>query len=261
MRALRRFLSGCLLVLAANVGANAALAATPRLQVAAASDLAPCIAALNQAFINSIGDVQVRASIGSSGNLHAQIQHGAPFDVFLSADMDYPRALAKAGAADAASLVVYAYGRLVLWSADPDLDLSQGLAVLRTPRVKRIAIANPDVAPYGRAARAVLQHAGLWDTIQPKLVRGENLAQTAQFIETGNAQAGFVSAAHAAGSTVKGRSWPVPLSFYPVIEQGAIITRHGRSNPLAAKYLRFLQSEAGRTILRQYHFSLPGGGQ
>ncbi len=239
--------------------AGAPLSGAPQLQVAAAADLAPCIDALNQAFVKSVGAANVKASIGSSGNLHGQIRHGAPFDVFLSADMEYPRALAKAGAADAASLVVYAHGRLVLWSTDPMLDMRQGLAVLRDRRVRRVAIANPDVAPYGRAARAALQHAGLWDAIQPKLVRGENLAQTAQFVQTGNAQAGLVSAAHVANLTgsYSGSSWLVPAEFYPVIEQGAIVTAKGRSNPLARQYLHFLQSDAGRAILQQYRFTLP----
>lgn len=250
-------------MLAASAGWNQAAASSPQLQVAAAADLAPCIDALNRAFVKSVGAVNVRASIGSSGNLHAQIRHGAPFDLFLSADMEYPRALATTGAADAASLVVYAHGRLVLWSTDPTLDMGQGLAVLRDRRVRRVAIANPDVAPYGRAARAALQHAGLWDAIQPKLVHGENLAQTAQFVQTGNAQAGLVSAAHVAnlaGGNV-GSTWLVPAEFYPVIEQGAIVTAKGRSNPLAKQYLRFLQSDAGRAILQQYQFILPGAGR
>ena len=139
------------------------------------------------------------------------------------------------------------------------MDLSGGLTVLRDPRIRRIAIANPDVAPYGRAARAALQHAGVWEAIQPKLVQGENLAQTVQFIQTGNAQVGLVSAAHAARAAANSgaHAWPVPAQFHPLIEQGAIITAKGSRNPLAARYLAFLQSAAGRAILHQYQFTVP----
>lgn len=245
----------CLLVMTSSLAG----AAIPYLRVAVAADLAPCIDALNQAFVKSTGDVRIDTSIGASGNFYAQIQHGAPFDVFLSADLDYPRALAKAGAADLASLIVYAHGRLILWSSDPRLNLSEGLEVLRTPHVQRIAIANPDSAPYGRAARAALEHAGVWPAIQHKLVKGDNVAQTAQFVRTGNAQVGLVGMAHVAteAGQAAGSAWVVPASWYPLIEQGAIITAKGRANPLSAKYLAFLQSDAAKAIFRHYHFALP----
>lgn len=261
---IRRFSRGLLsrgllaltLSLAATISSLPAAQAAPVLQVAAAADLASCIDALNTAFAKSLGGADIKASIGSSGNFYAQISNGAPFDVFLSADSDYPRALAKAGFADGDSLMIYAYGQLVLWSNDPQLDVSAGWRVLSNPKVQRVAIANPDLAPYGRAARAALQQAGLWDSIKPKLVLGESIAQTAQFISTGNAQVGLVGSAHirnAASNSV----WKVPAALYPRIEQGAIVTAKGRANPLAAKYLDFLRSNAGRAILLQYGFSLP----
>jgi molybdate transport system substrate-binding protein len=246
-----RLLGGVLLLLAA-LGATAA----PSLQIAAAADLAICINELNTSFAKANGNADVRSSIGSSGNFFAQIKNGAPFDVFLSADLDYPRKLAEAGFADASSLTTYAIGRLVLWSSDPTLDLDRGFKVFADTRVQHIAIANPEVAPYGRAARAALQHAGVWDGIAARLVIGDNVAQTAQFIATGNAQVGLVGAAHV--STTKGaHAWTVPADWYPAIEQGGIVTAKGRANPLAAKYLAFLRSEAGRDILRRYGFTLP----
>lgn len=232
--------------------------AKPVLQVAAAADLAQCIDELNAQFGALHGGAAVSASIGSSGNFYAQISNGAPFDVFLSADLAYPVALAKAGHADLSSLITYAYGQLVLWTADPILDPSTGFTLFEDARVKRIAIANPDLAPYGRAARDALQHAGVWDQVQSRLVFGDNVAQTGQFIATGNAQVGLVSAAHFKPGTARpGRSWPVPQAWYPRIEQGVIVTARGRSNPLAKQYVDFLGGEAGRTILRKYGFVFP----
>ncbi|MEB0133939.1 molybdate ABC transporter substrate-binding protein [Actimicrobium sp. CCC2.4] len=233
--------------------------AKPALQIAAAADLAQCIDELNAGFSVAHGDVAVTASIGSSGNFYAQITNGAPFDVFLSADLAYPVALAKAGHADLSSLITYAHGQLVLWTADMALDPAAGFKLFDDARVKRIAIANPDFAPYGRAARDALQHAGVWEAIQPRLVFGDNVAQTGQFIATGNAQVGLISAAHfKPGVARPGRSWTVPQSWYPLIEQGAIVTDRGRSNPLARQYVDFLRSESGRAILLKYGFVLPG---
>src|SRR5262249_45668359 len=140
-------------------------------------------------------------SIGSSGNFFAQIKNGAPFDVFLSADTDFPMALAKDGLADSSSLVVYAYGRLVMWSNKPTVDVSTGFKALTQPAIKRIAIANPNVAPYGRAAKEALQRAGVWDAVKPKIVFGENISQTAQFVETGNADVGLVSSGYISNAT------------------------------------------------------------
>jgi molybdate transport system substrate-binding protein len=236
-----------------------ALHAASTLRVAAAADLAPCIAELNSIFSASVGEADVAYSIGASGNFYAQIKNGAPYDVFLSADMHYPQELIKAGLADAASLTVYAHGQLVMWSNDPKVDVSLGLKALTAPSVQRIAIANPEVAPYGRAAKAALQSAGVWDAVKSKLVVGESIAQTAQFVETGNAQVGLISFAHVNGAKkpVQGHTWIVPANLYPLIEQGAIITAKGKSNPLAIQYLAFLRSEKGRLILRKYSFVLP----
>ncbi len=232
---------------------------TPKLQVAAAADLAMCIGELNAAFAKSVGGADVRSSIGSSGNFFAQIKNGAPFDVFLSADTYYPSQLVSAGLADGATLTVYAHGQLMMWTTDPRVDVALGLRLLNDPGIRRVAIANPDVAPYGRAAKAVLQKAGLWDALKPKLVLGENVAQVAQFVGSGNAQVGFVDVAHlqSGNSAARGWAWPVPADLYPLIEQGGVVTAKGRGNPLARKYLDFLQSETGRSVLRKFGFALP----
>jgi molybdate transport system substrate-binding protein len=229
------------------------------LQVAAAADLAVCMDELNAAFSRSAPGITVKSTIGASGNFHAQIRNGAPYDVFLSADLFYPRELARAGLAQADSLFVYAHGRLVLWTADPRIDVAMGLRVLADPSVRRIAIANPDVAPYGRAAKAALEGAGLWQAVQAKLVFGENVAQAVQFVATGNAQVGLISAAHARapGRADTGKAWEVPSGSFPLIEQGAIVTVHGRDNPSAAAYLAFMRSAPGRDILRRHGFGLP----
>lgn len=236
-----------------------AIHAASMLRVAAAADLAPCIAELNSVFAASVGGAEVTYSIGASGNFYAQIKNGAPYEVFLSADLHYPQELAKAGLADAASLMIYAHGQLVMWSNDPKVNVSLGLNALTTPAIQRIAIANPELAPYGRAAKAALQSSGMWDVVKSKLVVGESIAQTAQFVETGNAQIGLISSAHvnAAKKSAQGQVWIVPANLYPLIEQGAIVTTKGKNNPLAMQYLDFLRSEKGRTILRKYSFNLP----
>ncbi len=230
-----------------------------QLQIAAAADLAQCMRELNAAFSAAHGGADIKFSTGSSGNFFAQIKNGAPFDVFLSADLDYPRALAAAGQAELATLVVYAHGQLVMITTDPVLSIAEGFKLLDDVRVKRIAIANPDVAPYGRAARAALQHQSLWTTVQPRLVFGENVAQTAQFVATGNAQLGLVGRAHVVkfDGSAASRFWVVPSTWYPTIEQGGIVTVHGKDNPLAGQYLFFLHSPGGRAILRRHGFTVP----
>jgi molybdate transport system substrate-binding protein len=233
------------------------------LLVAAASDLSYCMDELGAAFARQAPQaklkVEVKVSLGASGNFFTQIRNGAPFDVFLSADMDYPRQLARDGAADGATLMPYALGRIVLWSLDPRFDPKLGMAVLRDSRLDRIAIANPAVAPYGRAARAAIEAAGAWQAVQPKLVIGENIAQTVQFVQSGNAQVGIVSYASVLSPRLKGSG-----SYYLIddagmapIEQGAIVTAHGKANPLAARFVQYLASPAARAILQRHGFGLP----
>lgn len=229
------------------------------LMVAAASDLTHSMDALAAAFAREVPGAELKVSLGSSGNFFAQIKQGAPFDVFLAADMHYPAKLAQEGAAEASTLTQYAVGRVAIWSLDKKLDLSQGMRVFNDPSLARVAIANPDVAPYGRAARAALQHHGFWDTVKGKLVIGENISQTAQFVQTGNAQLGIVSYATVRAPQLKGQGshYLIPDTGVPPIEQGAIVTRHGKGKPLAARFIKFLSSPAAQEILLRNGFTLP----
>jgi molybdate transport system substrate-binding protein len=229
------------------------------LLVAAAADLSYCMDELGAAFERQAPRAELKVSTGASGNLFNQIRNGAPFDVFLSADMAYPRQLVRDGAADGATLTPYALGRIVLWSLDPRFDLKQGMPVLQDSRLSRIAIANPAVAPYGRAAKAALEAAGTWQALQPKLVIGENIAQTVQFVQTGNAQIGIVSYASVLAPRLKGSGsyYLIPDAGMAPIEQGAIVTAHGKANPLAARFVQFLSSPAARDILQRHGFGLP----
>ncbi|HEX9171251.1 MAG TPA: molybdate ABC transporter substrate-binding protein [Telluria sp.] len=228
------------------------------LLVAAASDLTHCIDELAAAFAKQAPGAKVKVALGSSGHFYAQIRNGAPFDVLLSADMEYPRQLAKLGVAEGATLKPYAIGRIALWSLDPRLDpAASGMAVLRDPRVAKVAIANPAVAPYGRAAKAALERDGLWQAVQPRIVIGENVAQTAQFVQSGNAQLGIVSLAMLNTPKAGGRYYVIPMTGLAPIEQGAIVTRHGAANPLAPRFVLFMDSPAARAILERHGFSLP----
>lgn len=227
--------------------------------IAAASDLVFCLEALHAAFRQVEPQVKLQTATGSSGNFFAQIRHGAPYDVFLSADLHYPRELIAAGAADGASLTRYAVGRIVLWTLRSDLDLSAPGQLVRDARVQRFAIANPAHAPYGRAAREALEHAGVWRDIQPKLVLGENIAQAAQFVQTGNADAGIValSLVLAPKNAGVGRWVEISAERHAPLEQGVVLTRRGAANPAAGRYLAFLRSPAAREIFERYGFRLP----
>lgn len=229
------------------------------LSIAAASDLVYCLEELNTTFQHSRPMVDLKVSTGSSGNFFAQIQQGAPFDIFLSADMKYPKELIKAGLADSSRLTLYAIGYIVLWSMRLDIEVARGLEILRDENITKVAIANPAHAPYGRAAKAALEHFKLWDQIQPKLVLGENIAQTAQFIQTGNVDAGIVALSLVVSPKLKnaGRYYLIPEASFPRLEQGAVLTKRGIKNPAAKHYLEFLRSAQAREIFNRYGFRLP----
>jgi molybdate transport system substrate-binding protein len=229
------------------------------LTVAAASDLQAALPEVVTAFEKQSGK-KVRVTFGSSGNFFAQIQNGAPFDVFLSADVDYPRRLVQAGLATESSLYRYAVGRIALWTPnDSKLDVSQGLPILKEAAVKRIAIANPAHAPYGRAARAALKEAGLWNAVQGKLVLGENISQAAQFVQTGNAQVGIIALSLAVSPrmTVAGRYWIVPQELHLTLEQAAVVMKASRRVDQAQAFIDFLKSGAGLAIIERYGFTVP----
>ncbi len=238
--------------------ATGAARPTPiELNVAAAADLSSALKQLATSYEQKTG-VHLKLSFGSSGMLTQELQNGAPFDVFLSADMDYPRQLVAAALADGDTLTKYARGKLVLRTpSDSPLDLHQGMTVLLDPSVKKIAIANPQHAPYGRAAMAALKHSGLYDRIKDRLVMAENVAQAAQFVESGNAQAGFVALAHARALEIsgKGKYWEVPAEDYPPLDQGAVVLTHSQHKREAADFLRYLKSTEALELLLKFGFA------
>lgn len=225
---------------AAGLGAQAP---SRQIAIAAASDLQVVLPALVERFRKDTGAVAT-VSFGSSGNFFAQIQNGAPFDVFLSADVDYPRQLIAAGQADAASLYPYATGRIVLWTrTDTGVDVRRGLAVLRTARVRRIAIANPEHAPYGRAAVAALRNALLYDAVRDKLVFGESISQAAQFAESGNADVGILALSLARGPALaaNGLYAEIPATAHSPIEQAAVVVTRARDKETARQFVAYLR--------------------
>lgn len=229
------------------------------LSIAAAANLVYALDAVNAAFHIAEPDITVTVATGASGNLVAQITHGAPYDVFLSADLDYPRALVASGHADPTTFTTFATGRLVLWTTQPAVPLDSIAATVRSDRVRKLAIAHVDTAPYGRAARETLEKLGAWADLQPKIVTGENITQTAQFVETGNADAGFVALSLVLSPKLKdrGRWIEVPAEFHAPLDQGAVLTLRGAKKPAAVRYLAFLQSEPAREIFKRYGYSAP----
>ncbi len=228
--------------------------------VAAAADLSSALKEIAGNYEKKTG-VTIKLSFGASGALTQQIQNGAPFDVFFSADMDYPRQLVTAGVADGASLYEYAIGELVMWiPANSPLDLEhKGVNVLLDPSVKKIAIANPQHAPYGRAAVAALKHAGLYDRVSDRLVLGENVSQAAQFAESGNAQVGFVALAHVVAPEMqgKGKYWKVPADYYPALAQGVVIVTPSAHQKEAAAFVEYVKTKETGKLLQKYGFTLP----
>jgi len=227
------------------------------LHVAAAADLQYAMGDLANSFEKQSG-IKVAASYGSSGNFRAQIQNGAPFDLFFSADAQYPKQLVESGLADGETLTVYAHGHLVLWArADEELELAKkGLQVLTDPRVRKIAIANPELAPYGRAAVAALQKSGLYDAVKPKLIYGENISQAAQFAQSGGAQVGLLALSLTFADSMKnGEKWEVPENHYPVIEQAAVIIHSSANKKAAQAFLDFVKGREGQQILANYGLS------
>jgi molybdate transport system substrate-binding protein len=229
------------------------------LKVAAASDLTAALAELTAAYQKG-HKTNLVLSFGSSGNFFTQIQNGAPFDIFFSADISYPQKLEEANLAEPGSLYEYAVGRLVLWvPSESSVDVNKGLDSLRSPAVRRVSIANPQHAPYGRAAVAALQHAKMYDSLKDKLVFGENISQAAQFVQSGNADVGFIALSLALSMQMKqaGKYWLVPADYHPPLRQAAVIVRSSRQKVEATKFLDFVRSAQGRAIMEHYGFTLP----
>ena len=228
--------------------------------IAAASDLTYAMKEIAADFEKSAG-CSVRVSYGSSGNFETQIENAAPFDVFFSADIDYPRKLEAQGLASPGSTYLYGIGKLILWVRnDSKLDVSKGLEVLRDPSVKKISIANPLHAPYGRAAEEALRKAGLYDAIKDRLVLGENISQTAEFAETGNADAGILALSLVLSPALKdkGRYFQIADNLYLPIQQGVVVVGASKNQQTARAFLDYIKTPAETAILERYGFVLPG---
>lgn len=211
------------------------------LRVAAAADLEPVLPPILQQFQQQTG-IHAEVTYKASAALTTQIQNGAPFDLFLSANMAYPERLAAAGLTDGAPQQ-FARGTLVLWTRR-DGHLTPSLDLLGTPAIKRLAIANPDRAPYGRAALAALQSLKLYESLQSRIVTAENISQTAQFVDSGNADAGLISMTSALTPRLSadGTFFVIPKDLYPPIEQGAVVLRNSAHRDAAYRFLNFLLS-------------------
>jgi len=235
-----------------------AAAAAQEITVAAAADLSAALPEIAAQYKKQTGQ-DVKLSFGSSGNLTTQIRNGAPFDVFFSADEDYPKQLIADALADKDTLYRYAVGRLVLWVPNGSaVDVQKsGIQALLDPSIKKIAIANPQHAPYGRAAEAALKKLGVYDQISSKLVIGENISQAAQFVESGNAQAGLVALSHALSPAMKdkGKYWPLPLDAYPPLNQAVVVISKSKQPAVARRFVDYIRGPEATSLLKNYGFS------
>ncbi len=228
-------------------------------QVAAAADLRYAFETLRERFEAAHPNIRLKISYGSSGQFFTQLRNGAPFDLYFSADADYPRRLIVEGLAADSSFFLYAIGQLVVWvPADSPLKLNSW-DELAGPVVRRLALANPRHAPYGRAAVAALQALCLYERVRDRLVLGENVTQAAQFAASGAAEAGIIalSLALAPDMQQRGRFRLLPPDTYPPIEQGAVVLRRAAARPEVWALWRFVQQPEGRAVLRRYGFFIP----
>ena len=244
------------------IAARAVAPATPgtrTVAVAAAADLQFAMAELVAQFHARYPDIAVTATYGSSGNLYAQLSQGAPFDLFFSADAEFPARLAADGLTVPNSEVVYGIGRLVLWvPRGSPLDVQRfGMTVLTQPAARRIAIANPTHAPYGRAAEAALRALGVYDRVRAKLVFGEHIAQAAQFVQAGAADIGILALSLAMAPPMReaGAYWEIPATAYPSMQQAGVILRSARDREAAQQFRDFVSGATGQAVLARYGFT------
>jgi molybdate transport system substrate-binding protein len=230
-------------------------------RVAAASDLNFALKELQPLLDAAHPGVRLKVTYGSSGTFLQQITEGAPFDVFLSADLAFPQRLADDGLANPEDLFEYAVGRLVVWTPEgSEVDPAPGLSVLTDPRVRKVAIANPEHAPYGRAAVAAMRTTGVYDEVAPKFVLGESVSQAAEFVQSGGADAGVVAMSLVLSDPLReqGRWVEVPLTDFPQLLQGGVVLSKAADPEAARAVGETLLSEPGRELLRRYGFFLPG---
>ena len=248
--------AGLLLSLAMS---NPLRAEAGEITVAAASDLTFAFKDVAARFEGQTGN-NLKLSFGSSGNFFSQIQNGAPYDLFFSADIEYPKKLEAAGLTEPGTIYAYAAGKLVIWVPNTSkLDLSRGLAVSTDPAVHKIAIANPQHAPYGRAAVAAMKHEGVYDQVKDKLVLGENISEAAQFVQSGNAEVGLLALSLAVPPAMseKGRYVEVAAADYPPIIQAAVVLKSSHDKGLAGQFLKFLRQPQTIALMKRYGFEVP----
>jgi molybdate transport system substrate-binding protein len=253
-----RIPSKLILVLLAALFAGS-YARAQAVNVAAAADLKFAMAELAAQFEKASG-AKLDVTYGSSGNFLTQIENGAPFDLFFSADSEYPKKLEAAGLAEPGTLREYAVGRIVIWTpSDNEINAAiDGWKRLLAQRVKKIAIANPEHAPYGRAAVAAIKKAGIYEQVKDKLIYGENISQAAEFVQSGNAQAGIVALSLALSPAMKnGNRWEIPADSYPPIKQAVIVLKASKNKDASRRFLEFVGGPQGREILQRFGFSVP----
>lgn len=245
------------LILMVSIALTTTVAYAEQITVAAAADLKFAMDEIVASFKKEHPGDDVLVTYGSSGKFHTQIQQGAPFDMFFSADISFPRELAAKGLA-ASEVRPYAVGRLVLWSNSVDAT-KMTLTSLADPKIAKIAIANPKHAPYGKRAEEALRASGLWDKLQPKIVFGENISQTAQYVQSGNAQIGLIALSLAVNSELasKGGYYLIPASLHNPLEQGYIVTKPGAGKPLVKTFADYMGSKKTRSVMTKYGFVLP----
>lgn len=253
MRAFR--LICCLLLVSQSSGVVAA----QELRVAAAADLQFVLKEVSARFQKETGHT-IELTFGSSGNFFSQIQNGAPFDMFFSADVDYPAQLEAAGLVEPGTLSQYATGRIALWvRKGSPIDISQGFRTLTDARMHKISIANPEHAPYGRAAVAALRHEKVYDKVRDRLVLGENISQAAQFVESGNADIGILALSLVLAPPLKseGMYYEIPTSFYPAIQQAAVILKSSKEKDISRQFLSFLKRPEIAEFMRSNGLTVP----
>lgn len=255
----RVFLPAIVAALVLNAGPLQGIGYAQEITIAAAADLQFAMQDIASRFQKETGKT-AKVIYGSSGNFSQQIQNGAPFDVFFSANVDYPKQLEADGLTEPGTFYQFAIGKVVLWVPNASkLDLNTGLRALLDPSIKKIAIANPQHAPYGKAAVAAMQKENIYDKVKDKMVLGENISQTATFVVSGSADVGIVALSLAVSPSLKdkGRYAEIPSDDYPPIQQGCVVLRSSRQKPIAREFLRFIQTPAISDLLRSYGFQVP----
>lgn len=250
MTTLRNYFAALLLLALMCFPVNAA-----EIRIAVASNFSAPLAQISALFQQQTGN-QLKISIGSTGKLYAQIQQGAPFDLLIAADTTTPQKLEAEGLTVRGSSFVYALGKLVLWSAQAHLSKTPE-ELLRQGAYHKLAIADPKLAPYGRAAQETLTQMGLWNAVQSKLVQGENITQAYQFVATENAELGFIALSQITQNGKAGSGWIVPAQFYTPLRQSAVMLQTAQDKVAAQAFLSFLQSKQVLEIIRNFGYTLP----